>query len=437
MLITIITRIALVAVSQPTLDLKNPPRPLSAEPPAIQSVEAGSDHTCAVAEGGLRVRCWGRNDFGQLGQGHTMNIGDDEPAGQAKDIPLPGFGGVAEVAAGTNHTCVRSTSGRVRCWGLGSLLGVASAGESIGDDEVISNDDVNIGFLDQDPDQAHLAIDIAVNHLRTCVVLDDNTVRCWGYNDSGELGLGFTSDPIGDDEEAADAPLVPIGAPVRIIEAGGDHVCALTAHGDVRCWGLNNEGQLGYGHDDPVGDDETPAEVGDVDLGGDVVVQLALGGAHTCARTLSGKVRCWGLNAYGQLGYGHTTSIGDNESPASAGYVKVDGTRSVVDIAVGSVHTCAVLDDGGVKCWGYGVQGQLGYGNKKFIGDDETPASVPDVKVGAKVQRLTMGEHACALLESRKTRCWGLNYDGQLGYGHTSLIGDDEAPASAGDVLVF
>lgn len=436
MLTTITARISWTAMLPLALDLQCADEPSPATPPPIYQVETGGDHTCAVAEGGLRVRCWGQNDLGQLGQGTTEVFGDDETPSLGQDVTLSEFGVVVEVAAGAYHTCARSRSGAVRCWGYGDLLGVA-AGENIGDDEKVPAEDVDFGWIDGDPQRPRAAIDLAVNFMRSCAVLDDNSVRCWGYNAHGELGLGFKSEPIGDDETIEDVPAVPVGASVRAIEAGGDHVCGLTITNNVRCWGQNSEGQLGYGHHDPIGDDDTPADAGDVELGGDVIVQVSLGGAHSCARTLQGAVRCWGLNVYGQLGYAHTANIGDDESPASAGYVKVDANRKVTDIAVGSVHTCAVLEDGAVKCWGYGEEGQLGHGDKKFIGDDETPASAPDVNVGGVVRRLTMGEHTCALLGTRKVRCWGINYDGQLGYGDTTVIGDDEVPASAGDVLVF
>lgn len=436
MLTTIAARLSLTGLLPLLMNMEcsGPPEPRIS--PRIEQVDAGSDHTCVVAEKGTRVRCWGFNDDGQLGRGDTVTIGDDEPAAAGEDVLLAKLGAVVEVVASADHTCVRSQLGAVRCWGFGDLLGVA-AGESLGDDEVVPIKNVDFGFIDDDPSRPRTAIDLAANALRTCAVLHDNSVRCWGYNAGGELGLGFKSDPIGDDETLVDAPPVPVGAPVRVIEAGGDHICGITITNNVRCWGSNNEGQLGYGHESPIGDNETPADVGDVDLGGDTIVQVALGGAHTCARTGDGRVRCWGLNVYGQLGYGHTQSIGDDELPVSTGYVKVDETRKVAQIAVGAVHTCAVLTDGAVKCWGRGAEGQLGHGNKNSIGDDETPASMPDVKVGAKVRAITLGEHACALLESQQIRCWGINYAGQLGYGSTELVGDDETPMSIGDVLVF
>ena len=90
----------------------------------------------------------------------------------------------------------------------------------------------------------------------------------------------------------------------------------------MRCWGANNEAQLGYGHLSRIGDNESPVSAGDVELGtGLEAYQIAIGDKHTCVLLTDGAVRCWGLNTSGQLGYGHTSRIGDNETPAKAGNV--------------------------------------------------------------------------------------------------------------------
>jgi len=105
--------------------------------------------------------------------------------------------------------------------------------------------------------------------------------------------------------------------------------------------------------------------------------QVAAGAYHTCALLTNGSVRCWGRNTYGPLGYGNTITIGDDEAPKSAGDVKVGG--AVTQIAAGSDHTCALLTNGNVRCWGDGSYAPHGYGNTNDIGDNETPASVGDV----------------------------------------------------------
>src|SRR5690606_38484965 len=154
---------------------------------------------------------------------------------------------------------------------------------------------------------------------------------------------------------------------------------------------------LGYGNTNNIGDDEHPATAGDVNLGGDVT-QLAAGSDHTCAVLKGGWVRCWGSNSAGRLGYGNTNTIGDDEAPASAGDVNVGGP--VTQLVAGGKHTCALLENGRVRCWGEGHYAQLGYGNTNDIGDDEHPASAGDVHVGETVIQLAAGlRYTCALLK--------------------------------------
>src|SRR4030095_7692789 len=116
------------------------------------------------------------------------------------------------------------------------------------------------------------------------------------------------------------------------------------------------------------------------------------------------------------LGYGNTDTIGDTETPASAGFVNVGG--KVLALAAGEVHTCALLEDASVRCWGDGFSGELGYGNTETIGDDESSASAGSVDVGGNVIQLAAGStYTCALLDTGRVRCWGSGDNGRLGYG--------------------
>jgi alpha-tubulin suppressor-like RCC1 family protein len=182
---------------------------------------------------------------------------------------------------------------------------------------------------------------------------------------------------IGDDEAPADAPPVEVGDEVDSVQVGSFHTCALLTRGAVRCWGWDaGVGALGYADGvETVGDDETPASAGDIDLGG-VAVQLAVGSYHACALMEGGSLRCWGSGDEGALGYGNIEHVGDDETPAQAGDVPVGGT--VVQVVAGVEETCALLEGGGVRCWGNGANA-LGYGNTENIGDDETPAEGGDV----------------------------------------------------------
>ncbi len=267
----------------------------------------------------------------------------------------------------------------------------------------------------------------------SCALLANGKVRCWGSSYYGQLGYGNT-DHIGDNEQPYEAGDVNVGGTVVSVVAGGNHTCTLLDNGKVRCWGRGEYGQLGYGNTDNIGDNEQPYEAGDVNVGG-TVVSIAAGYDHTCVLLDNGKVRCWGRGEYGRLGYGNTDNIGDNEQPYEAGDVNVGGT--VVFITAGGRHTCALLDTGRVRCWGSGVPGQLGYGNTDDIGDNEQPYEAGDVNIDGTVVSIEAGfSHTCALLGTGRVRCWGFGMFGQLGYGNTDHIGDNEQPYEAGDVNV-
>jgi alpha-tubulin suppressor-like RCC1 family protein/tRNA A-37 threonylcarbamoyl transferase component Bud32 len=282
------------------------------------------------------------------------------------------------------------------------------------------------------PSAIRAVTQISAGDQHTCALFGDGGVRCWGDNSHGQLGYGH-KETVGDDERAASAGDVNVGGRVRQIAAGDFHTCALLETGKVRCWGSNSHGQLGYGNTRDIGDDEPPASAGDVDVGGPVR-QISLGGSYTCAVLETGKVHCWGRGDGGHLGYGNMKSVGDDEGPASVGSVDVGGP--VRQVAAGS-HTCVALESGAALCWGGGSTGRLGYANLKNIGKAETPASAGTIKLGGKVRRIVLGHsHTCALLETGKIRCWGAGDLGQLGYAGSENIGDDETPASAGDVNV-
>jgi alpha-tubulin suppressor-like RCC1 family protein len=272
----------------------------------------------------------------------------------------------------------------------------------------------------------------------TCALLDSGPVYCWGRADLGQTGHGHKI-TVGDNEPASAGGALSFGTQVVVdIEAGDNHTCALLATGEVRCWGFGADGRLGYGNTATLGDDaaETPVDLPSVDVGG-VVKQIAAGGSHTCALLANGTVRCWGRNANGQLGTGNTAAVGDNERPSTVNPVNVG--RAVTQIAAGTNHTCALLDDGTVRCWGLATLGRLGYGNTTPIGDTEAPATVGPVDVGGAVTQIAAGgSHTCALLTTGAVRCWGFAFFGQLGYGNTLDIGGrpDRLPAAAGDVPV-
>ncbi len=283
-------------------------------------------------------------------------------------------------------------------------------------------------------------IQISAKGHQTCALLQGGSVRCWGEGMDGQLGYGNMND-IGDDETPASAGDVDVGGKVVQIEAGDGHTCAVLETGALRCWGFNKDSGLGYGTAQDIGDDETPASAGDVDVGGKVV-QVSAVALHTCAVLDTGAVRCWGDGADGQLGYGNQNHTHVGQTAGSFGDVDVGGKVKQVSAGTycGGETTCALLDTGSVRCWGFGGYGQLGYdpwpnGNGDYIGDDETPASAGDVNIGGKATQILTGcAFTCALLENGQMKCWGLGDGGALGYGNTDEVDD---PSKVGYVPVL
>ncbi len=217
---------------------------------------------------------------------------------------------------------------------------------------------------------------------------------------------------------------------ILAVEAGGFHTCVLIEGGRVRCWGLGAVGQLGLGNNDLVGDDELPNEVAEVELPAPAVQISASSDQHTCALLEDDTVTCWGNNEYGQLGYANTTA---RNTPGPAIQVGAD----VAEIDTGAFHTCVRTPVNNVRCWGRGSLGRLGYASTANVGDDEQPNTAGDVMIGGPVARLSSGgAHNCIISLVGTVRCWGRGELGQLGYGNPLNIGDDEVPSTAGDVSV-
>lgn len=396
------------------------------------------------------VDCGGTHCAARCSAGATCVTDDDCGSGLCTDSVCAER---ASLDVGDEHSCV-AYDGLMHCWGLGSSgqLGLAST-EDIGNDELpVTRAPIVVGApVDS----------VAAGQEHTCAILRTGDARCWGRGDRGQLGLG-TLDNTGDDEHPLAKRPLSIGADnarASAMELGSGYTCAHTEDDALYCWGLSDI--LPYDETDaaqvePIDTNIVAVsthwiemcviEAGDngndspyclpgpyaINLGDSlIVVSITVGGGHACALTANGDVHCWGRNDSGQLGYATNTEW---IMPEDAGIVDVGG--NVVQISAGVAHTCARLDDASVRCWGDATDGRLGYGNTNSIGDDETPASAGPVDVGGNVLHISAGgKHTCALLSGGRVRCWGDNRYGQLGYGHTQSIGDDEVPAQAGDVM--
>jgi len=282
----------------------------------VASVSTGSSHTCAVTSSGV-AKCWGRNNFGQVGG-----------SGALIDRPLSLFGGAASVSAGLNHTCA-VISGAAKCWGYNNDGQLGDGGTS--------NSAMPVSVVGLESGVA--SIEAGVNH--TCAVVS-GAAKCWGNNDGGQLGDGSTS------PSTTPVSVVGLESDVASVSAGAAHTCAVVS-GAVKCWGANPAGQLGNGSTSTT-PSVTPVNVVGLESG---VASVSAGNAYTCAVTSGGAAKCWGSNNTGKLGDGSTVN--------KATPVDVSGLgSSVASVSAGLAHTCAVMTSGAAKCWGLNGSGQLG-----------------------------------------------------------------------------
>jgi alpha-tubulin suppressor-like RCC1 family protein len=352
------------------------------------AVSAGAFNTCALLANGA-VSCWGDNTYGQLG---NTSVGTS-----SKPVLVSGVSNAVAIAAGATTCAVLSTSALV-CWGYNGDGELANGKTSN------SSAPVTIGSLK--------VTSVALGGDFICASLQDGTVDCWGTNGDGQLGNNGTAN--------SPTPVKVSGITgASAVTAGSGHACALLSGGGISCWGFNAEGQLGNGSmslDSPV-----PVAVGGLFA---AVTTVQSGGNHTCAleptveapgRQPNPLVVCWGTDSFGELGDGTTNN---SASPVSTQPEIFDtmGLTSGYGLALGSDHSCAMLP-GQVECWGYNEDGELGNGtivNTPLAG----PQAVPGLTTAATIS--AGASHTCALLANGTMTCWGSNDHGQLGNGTTT-----------------
>src|SRR5207249_850991 len=256
---------------------------------------------------------------------------------------------------------------------------------------------------------------VAAGGSHTCMRLPDGTVQCWGQNNFGQLGNG-------------DGSLTSSSVPVPVrdlttatsVVTGDSHTCALLADGTVQCWGVGDSGQRGDGTFNNI----STVPVAVVGMGGAGHLTnagaVAARGYHSCALLGDGTVWCWGRNQDGQLGNGIPLPAPPGtqcpSSWCSSTPVRVVGITSADAITAGAYHTCALLSDRTVQCWGRNDDGQLGDGTRT---SSSTPVRVVGI-TGAVAVTGGWWHHTCALLRDGTVQCWGQNDFGQLGNGTTT-----------------
>jgi len=284
----------------------------------------------------------------------------------------------ASISAGLSHTCAVLTNGTVRCWGSNDS---GQLGDGTTQDSSLPVAVVGLSNVS--------AISVGGSSY-TCALLVSGAVYCWGTGRYGQLGNETTTDSV--------IPVAVRGlSDVTAISASSSCACAVLDDKTVRCWGDNANGQLGVDNQ-TTAISRTPIAVSDLSD----VSSVSVGGAHTCAVLDDETARCWGDNSYGQLGTGNT--------PEGWEPVAVSDLANVTAISAGLRHTCAVLSDGTARCWGYNYYGQLG---NETTTDSVTPVAVSGL---SNVAAIWAGSyHTCVALTNGEAFCWGLNDSGQLG----------------------
>jgi alpha-tubulin suppressor-like RCC1 family protein len=355
--------------TQPTTELT----PVGGISGGATAIAMGYDHGCALVNG--QPLCWGANAQGQLGVGQAIH--------RALPSPVRSTTAFAQIAAGGTHTCSITTAGGVQCWGdsFRGQLGNKTTSYSGTPVDVVG---LSSGIKQVSTGSEH-----------SCAVTISGAVKCWGYNRDGQLGSGSTRF-----QSEVPVDVVGLSSGVQAVVVGGYFTCALTAAGGVKCWGANSSGELGNGSGTK---SNVPVDVSGLQSG---VTALAAGLRQVCALMASGQIMCWGDNYFGQLGDG--TSSNERTTP-----VLVANLPTAKAVTSGSYHTCALLTTGGVKCWGWNLEGELGDGTK-----EQRLNPVDVIGMTSNVQSTVAGQnHTCALTDGGAVHCWGWNSLGQIGDG--------------------
>lgn len=343
---------------------------ITVTPVVLQSVSAGADHSCALANNGA-IYCWGYDFYGQAGVGfYSALIGTPFPVATSLRFTT--------LSAGGDHTCALASGGAAHCWGQGGA-GELGGGPPTGTRNIPGAVATSNTFVSITSGGAH-----------TCAIAADSLAYCWGANTNGQLG---------DDSAGGSARPQAVAGGLRFgaITAGDTHTCALASDGTAYCWGANARGELG---DSTTTTRPTPTHVGlDTTY---AFAAIAAGGFHTCAIAAGGAAYCWGAGARGQLGIGTTDSA---TTPAA-----VTGGLRFLAITAGEAFSCGIGTDSLAYCWGANDAGQLG--------DSSTTERHAPVAVHGGLHFATIeagGRHVCAVTVDSVAYCWGNGTEGELG----------------------
>lgn len=345
----------------------------------LTSVAGGERHSCGLTEAGL-VFCWGRNLEGQLGDSSTID--------RLQPVRARGTTTYASVSVGGRHNCALTSVGAAYCWGSnsGGRLGTADTASRVTPTPVVGG----LTFTS-----------VVAGGTQTCGLTSTGTAYCWGLNGNGQLGDNT--------QFSRNQPtLVAGGLSFTALSAGTLHTCGIAVSGAAYCWGANAFSQVG---DSTTGGNRTaPTLV----RGGHTWTSISAGNSHTCGITTLGASYCWGLNGTtltntGRLGDGTNTSQRNFPNPVATGGV------TFTQILAGGVHTCARTGSGALYCWGQNDGGQVGDAtNTASLAPVQVAGAFAWDAFGIGLF------HSCAIRDLGRTFCWGQNLQGALGDATTA-----------------
>ena len=437
---------------------------------ALQKFSLGSHSTCVTRADAYPV-CWGLDDNNSFGNGWRQTERGDSPSEMGGALPRTVatsstgafYRRATAVFSGGDQTCILDTDSILRCVGtalngsLGRSDGLATAGAGYS----FAFNDSNI----VNPGTGRSVVDVAPGGsspragsggVFNCALLDNGSVKCWGTNTNGQLGLGDTNhrgDQTGEMGDALPAVDLGTGVTATAIAAGFNFACAIVGggsvpSGSVKCWGANGDGQLGQGDANARGDGAN--EMGDslpaVNIGaGRTAKMIVAGNTYVCVIRDNDSVVCWGANASHQLGRdGNSVTapndkIGDGANEMGNNLVAVNLGQGASLLGAGGSHVCALLVDSvSVKCWGANFSGQLGQGDTVNRGSSTAPmSSLAPVDLGLVGNETVAvvaagGSHTCVYTSTEQVKCWGDNGRGQLGIGQATSVRIGDASGEMG-----
>lgn len=344
------------------------------------------------------LKCWGTNSYGQTGDGYQLRSLSPVPVHSGVANSTP-LTGIQSLGSSQWTNCGVNGAGALQCWGY-NYSGELGIGTQIGSPQPVNHQTLTSGVQS-----------VEGKYYLLCGILTNTEAKCWGQNTFGVGATGDTTSTL-TTRSMLTAPSTPVSG-VTDLGVGQYHSC-LVANGAALCTGRNTNGALGDGS---VTNSNYLVQVSGLSSG---VEKVSAGlNFFSCAVLTDGTGRCWGNDANGQLGNG--SGSGSSSTPTA-----ISGLSGAVDISSGENFSCALKSDGTVMCWGYNQYGQLGDGTNT---NSQAPVQVSGLSGAVKL--VAGPRNACAIVANGAMKCWGWNYHGVFADGTTT---DSNAPVSASGV---